>query len=76
MKTLRACGGEAVAVSDEEILRWQRLLAEEEGIYCEPTAATAFAGLEALVRQGVIGLGESVLVPVTGSGLKDAPPLP
>jgi threonine synthase len=74
LRVLRDSVGVALAVEDEEILRWQRLLAEEEGIYAEPTSAAAFAGLEALVRGGHIGDSESVLVPVTGSGLKDAPP--
>ena len=74
LRVLRDSHGAAVAVDDEDILRWQRLLAEEEGIYAEPTSAAAFAGLEALVGDGLIGDSESVLVPITGSGLKDAPP--
>ena len=64
-----------VAVTDEEVLRWQKLLAEKEGIYAEPTSAAAFAGIEHLVRRGDVQSADSVLVPVTGSGLKDAPPL-
>ena len=67
---LRATNGVAVAVGDEEVLRWAGLLAEKEGIYVEPTSAAAFAGLEQLALRGVIGQGDSVLVPVTGSGLK------
>jgi threonine synthase len=74
LRVLRDSSGVALAVEDEEIIRWQRLLAEEEGIYAEPTSAAAFAGLESLVRSGHIGNSESVLVPVTGTGLKDAPP--
>ncbi len=73
LDAVRASGGSACAVAEEDILRWQELLAVSEGIYCEATSAAAFAGLEALVRDGVIAPSESVLVPVTGSGLKDAP---
>jgi threonine synthase len=74
LDALRATHGEAVAVEDGDILRWHGLLAEREGIYAEPTSAAAFAGVEQLVRRGVIEAGDAVLVPITGSGLKDAPP--
>ena len=75
LSILSETGGVATAVDDDEILRWQRLLAEQEGIYAEPTSAAAFAGLDKLVRQGHIHSADPVLVPVTGSGLKDAPPI-
>ena len=74
LSVLKASGGVALAVQDDEILRWQRLLASVEGIYAEPTAAAAFAGLDQLVRRGEVKSSDTVLVPVTGSGLKDAPP--
>ncbi len=71
---VRRSEGSAVAVAEDDIVRWQRFLAVSEGVYCEATSAAAFAGLETLVRNGVIVPTESVLVPVTGSGLKDALP--
>ena len=74
LSVLQASGGVALAVQDDETLRWQSLLARVEGIYAEPTAAAAFAGLDDLVRRGEIKGSDSVLVPITGSGLKDAPP--
>ncbi|MCS5668165.1 MAG: pyridoxal-phosphate dependent enzyme [Dehalococcoidia bacterium] len=73
---LRLTGGSAVAVEESGILQMQRDLAEEEGIFAEPTSAAAFAGLEKLSEQGVINEGDIVLVPVTGFGLKDEPPHP
>ncbi len=73
LEAVRTSGGSACAVDEEDILRWQRFLAVSEGVYCEATSAAAFAGLEAVARSGIIGPSESVLVPVTGSGLKDAP---
>ncbi len=75
LRVLSTTDGVAVAVEDEATLRWQRLLAEAEGIYAEPTSAAAFAGLEELVGRGEIGANESVVVPVTGFGLKDRPPV-
>ena len=74
LRVLRESGGSALAVGDEDMVRWQRLLAEEEGIYAEPTSAAAFAGLEELAARGVVGADDCVLVAITGSGLKDAPP--
>ena len=68
---LRLAAGSAIAVDESSILRMQRDLAEEEGVFAEPTSAAAFAGLEGLTSQGVIGENDTVLVPVTGFGLKD-----
>jgi len=70
LETLRHSGGSAVAVEDAAILAAQRDLAELEGIFMEPTSAAAFAGLSALVVEGLIEPGERVVVVVTGSGLK------
>jgi threonine synthase len=71
---LRLTGGSAVAVEESSILKMQRDLAEDEGIFAEPTSAAAFAGLEMLTSECVIQEGDDVLVPVTGFGLKDEPP--
>jgi len=70
---VRDTGGAGVAVADTVISAWQRKLAVNEGIYCEVTSAAAFAGLDSLMAAGRILPGEQVLVPVTGSGLKEAP---
>nr|ABZ06470.1 putative Pyridoxal-phosphate dependent enzyme [uncultured marine microorganism HF4000_010I05] len=75
LAVLGATDGVAVAVEEEEILEWQLQLARREGIYAEPTSAAAFAGLARLVEMGTIRSSETVLVPITGSGLKDAPPI-
>jgi threonine synthase len=53
----------------------QRVLAEREGIFAEPTSAAGSAGLEILTNSGVVHRDDNVLVPVTGFGLKDEPPI-
>jgi threonine synthase len=68
---LRETGGTAEAVSDKEILEAQRLLASTEGIFAEPTGAASLAGLIRLVNANRIKKDETVVVLVTGSGLKD-----
>ena len=74
LAALRDTGGTSVAVEESDILRWQRLLAEHEGVFVEPTSAAAFAGVEALLGNGTIRRAESILVAATGFGLKDAIP--
>lgn len=64
-------GGSGVTVSDREIIDWRSELARVTGVFCEPTSATAFAGLQKLIERGDIPAGADVLVPVTGSGLKE-----
>ena len=74
IRAISETGGVAVSVSDESILRWQMFLASSEGIFAEPTSAAALSGLEALIGSGTIGPDETVLVAITGFGLKDALP--
>ena len=71
---LKATGGSAVAVLDEDIINMQRLLASGEGVFAEPTSAAAFAGLELPVRDGAIERDDLAVVAVTGFGLKDKLP--
>ena len=63
--------GFAVAVQEKAIIDWRDRLARDEGLYCEATSAVAFAGVENLVAAGRIKPGDTVVVPVTGSGLKE-----
>ena len=74
LAVMGATGGVAVAVEETQILQWQRELAQREGIYAEPTSAAALAGLSSLVEAGEVRPSDTVLVAITGSGLKDAPP--
>lgn len=70
LTALKGTTGSVVAVEDVDISRWKLRLARREGIYGEPTSAAAFAGLEALMQEDRISAGDSVLIPITGSGLK------
>jgi threonine synthase len=70
IQTVRGTGGAGTAVSDAQIVRAIRLLAETEGIFTEPAGGTTLAGAIDLVERGVIGRDESVVVCVTGNGYK------
>ena len=64
--------GEINAVTDEEILEAYRLLAQEEGIFCEPASAACFAGLLQVVASRPEALaGKTIVCVITGHGLKD-----
>ncbi len=64
-------GGRFGAVTDEEILQAQRRLAASEGIFVEPGSAASVAGLLKDVAAGVDFRGRTMVVTVTGHGLKD-----
>lgn len=63
-------GGEIIAVTDEQILAAYRLLADTEGVFCEPASAASVAGLLARHGDGSLG-GQRVVCTITGHGLKD-----
>jgi threonine synthase len=56
---------------DETILAAQKLLAEKEGIFCEPASATSVAGALRDIESGKIPEGSVVVCTLTGHGLKD-----
>lgn len=73
-KTLRAVresGGLMEAVSDEEILHAQKMLARREGIGVEPASASTIAGLKKLLESGEIDSDERIVCVATGHALKD-----
>jgi threonine synthase len=71
LRAIRESGGSAVAVTDAEIVSAMLLLGRKAGIFAEPAGAAGFAGLRKAVQEGIIAKRETVVVLVTGSGLKD-----
>jgi threonine synthase len=67
----RESGGWFAELGDEEILRIQKLLAEAEGVFCEPASAIAVAGVLRDLEAGRISEGSTVVCTLTGHGLKD-----
>ena len=70
-KVKEESGGWFDECTDEEILAAQKLLAEKEGIFCEPASATSLAGALKDIATGKIPDGSSVVCTLTGHGLKD-----
>lgn len=59
-------GGTMESVTDPEAFTAMRVLAKREGMAVEPAAAVAFAGLVKMLKEGTIGVKETVVVNCTG----------
>ena len=71
LAAVRETGGAYLAVSDDEILSAIPTVARATGVFCEPAAAAAYAGLAKAVERGLVRSDEHIVVLLTGSGLKD-----
>jgi threonine synthase len=63
--------GFSLTVTDREILRGQRLLAAQAGVFAEPAAAATVAALMKLQGSELLGRAEQIVLLITGHGLKD-----
>ncbi|MBM3472177.1 MAG: threonine synthase [Armatimonadetes bacterium] len=68
--TIRHSGGWAEDVTDEELVEGIRLLAETEGIFTETAGGVTVGVTKKLIEQGHIPADESVVISITGNGLK------
>ncbi len=67
----KVSGGWFDELSDQEILDAQRLLAQVEGVFCEPASAASLGGALRDIKSGKIPEGSKVVCTLTGNGLKD-----
>lgn len=63
-------GGWAEDVSDDEIVEAMKLLASTEGIFTETAGGVTLGVAKKLIEQGRIPKDESIVVCITGNGLK------
>lgn len=70
LEAVRATGGCALAVSDDELLRAQALIARSEGLFICPEGAATLAAAQSLREQGWLKEDERVVLLNTGTGLK------
>jgi threonine synthase len=71
LRAVKESGGKWLAVSDDDILNAMRILGRLEGVFAEPAAAAAVAGVISAFQAGIIMDYESVCIISSGSGLKD-----
>lgn len=70
LDAVRATHGRAIAVSDDELLQAQALLAANEGLFVCPEGAATLAATEKLRQENWIQEDERVVLLNTGTGLK------
>ena len=68
--TVKESGGSAEDVSDDEIIEAIKLLASTEGIFTETAGGVTLGVTKKLIEQGKISKDESIVVCITGNGLK------
>ncbi len=71
VNAVRASNGAYVTVTDEQIMEAVRLTGRLAGVFAEPAAATAVAGIAEARWRGLIDASASVVGMITGNGLKD-----
>ncbi|MBI4342622.1 MAG: threonine synthase [Candidatus Omnitrophica bacterium] len=74
-KAVLESGGWAESATDEEIVEAMKWLAETEGVFTETAGGVTLAAAKKLIEQGIIPRDESVVICVTGNGLKTQEPL-
>lgn len=72
IRTMKETGGSAEDVSDVEVIEGIRLLAEYAGIFAETAGGVTVASARKLIESGKIPRDESIVLCITGHGLKTA----
>ncbi|NIM89457.1 MAG: threonine synthase [Candidatus Aminicenantes bacterium] len=75
LKMIRENKGMIMDVSDKEILAAQEMLAEEEGLFCQPASATALAALLKLPEKMQFEGHDKIVLIITGKAIKSTPGL-
>jgi threonine synthase len=70
LKVMRESEGWGEDVTDAEIIQAMKLLAQTEGIFTETAGGVTVGVTQKLVQQGIIPRDESILICITGNGLK------
>ncbi len=74
-KTALDSGGWAESATDDEIVDAVKLLAQTEGIFTETAGGVTVAAARKLIEQRVIPRDESIVICITGNGLKTQEPI-
>lgn len=70
LRSIRESNGTALSVSDPEIISAQRKLAQIEGVFAAPEAAATLAALQHLAARQWVHPDETIVLFITGGGLK------
>ncbi len=67
---LRASGGIAIAVTDQELIEATKEIGAAEGIFCAPEGAACLPALKKLLKDGNVKADDRIVLFNTGSGVK------
>jgi threonine synthase len=70
LDAIRASGGTAISVTDEELLAATREIGAAEGIFCAPEGAACLPALRKLLADNAVKTDERVVLFNTGAGVK------
>lgn len=70
IETINKTGGWAEDISDDEVIEGIKLLSETEGIFAETAGGVTVGVAKKLVEKGKLPKNESVVLLITGNGLK------
>ena len=70
LDALRASGGTAVAVTDEELIKATKEIGAAEGLFCAPEGAACLPALKKLLADRSVKPNERIVLFNTGSGVK------
>jgi len=70
LDAIRASGGTAISVTDDELIKAVGEIGAAEGIFAAPEGAACLPALRKLIDQGIVSSGETVVLFNTGSGIK------
>ena len=70
VEIIRASGGSAASVADQDVIEGCALLASTEGVLAEPAGGVVVATAKALAARGAFADDESVVLYITGNGYK------
>lgn len=70
IRTIKETGGSAEDATDEEVIEGIKLLAEYAGIFAETAGGVTVACAKKLIESGQIPRDESIVLCITGHGLK------
>lgn len=71
LRAVRDSGGYGIEVSEQAILESIGFLSRTTGVFAEPAAAAALAGVQVALEMGLADRDERIVLLVTGTGLKD-----
>ena len=70
IRSIIESGGDAITVSDEEMIESVKIISNKEGIFPAPEGGATLSAMKKLIEKRMIDLDERVVLLNTGSGYK------